>query len=187
MSKKSFEETSKTLVEAIELCFDNELWLQGLILIYSSIDIMAWLSLPDFRDKVSGSDFNKWVNRYLLPESNLHCNAEDIWGARCSTLHTGTSESSKSRRGTAKEIFYAVGSSNADGIQGWINFHNEQGCKVAVSSASLLNALQEGIKRFKSDIENDSKQADTVYKRADKFFINIDVPEVPLQQEGDSA
>ena len=69
-----------------DFCFREELFTESLVLLYAGIDALAWLALPS--GDVNGSDFVKWVNTYLLPDSGLQCTAEDIWAARCGLLHS---------------------------------------------------------------------------------------------------
>ena len=59
------------LLSGIKLCYENELQTQSLILIYSTIDILAWLSLPEGCQKVKKDDFVHWAESYLLPGSGL--------------------------------------------------------------------------------------------------------------------
>ena len=79
----------------------------ALILIYSFIDRMAWLSVEG---DSWGGDFKKWVESYLLPQDNFLCNANDLWAARCALLHTGSAEARDTQNGKARKIYYTTGS-----------------------------------------------------------------------------
>ncbi len=84
-------------LEAAELCISNKLILPAVKLIYSTIDILAWLSVEE--EEHSGHDFIKWAERYVIPHIGLgNCNGVDLWGARCGILHMATAESKPTRK-----------------------------------------------------------------------------------------
>jgi hypothetical protein len=175
MSKETFEKNIGELITTIDYCLNSKWNLPSLILIYSGIDILAWLNLPSNREKNTKADFIKWATNYLLPNSKLKCTADDLYGARCSLVHTYTAESHSSRRGSAKVIYYAWGDGNSNELQQVINKMGYQG--VAIHIKELFDAFVNGVKLFKNDLSNSIEKAQLVYKRADKFFINIrDIP-----------
>lgn len=92
-------------VDSITILFKANRNVQALVVLYSAIDTLAWASLST--GDVSRSDFCRWVNVYLKPESELGCSAEDLYGARCAILHSSTAESKMSRDGRVKELWYA--------------------------------------------------------------------------------
>ncbi len=84
-------------LEAAELCISNKLILPAVKLIYSTIDILAWLSVEE--EEHSGHDFIKWAEKYVIPHIELgNCNGVDLWGARCGVLHMATAESKPTRK-----------------------------------------------------------------------------------------
>lgn len=89
--------------EAIAKLLETKHHESALILIYAFIDRMAWFSVTG---DAGGADFKAWVNKYLLPQANFLCSADDLWGARCALLHTGTVESRDSKGGKAKKVQY---------------------------------------------------------------------------------
>jgi len=98
----------KVLLKAIDTCLKNELQLPGLILLYTGIDSMAWLNRPKLQPDVRRNDFIYWVNRYLLPDSGLACEALDLYAARCALVHSYTSESSLTRQTRKLALKYPV-------------------------------------------------------------------------------
>ncbi len=78
----------------------------ALILLYSFIDRMSWLSVDG---DSSGSDFKMWVESYLLPQGEISCTANDLWAARCALLHTGSVEARDTKKGSARKIHYSTG------------------------------------------------------------------------------
>ena len=172
MTKQSFERNVEALLAAIDTCLKRRLLLPSLLLLYSGIDIMAWLNRPKSHADVNRHDFIKWTDKYLLPSAGLACNAADLYGARCSLLHSYTAESRLSREGNAKQIFYAWGTHRAEYLQELINYVGTYPA-VAVHVDDLFGAFRTGIQRFKEALSDDRKQANLVYERTDKFFSNI--------------
>lgn len=93
----------------IELCLEQKCYLSALILIYTAIDTLAFLDMPESQQSVTGQDFIRWADKYLSPEHSLRCTASDLYSARCAIVHTLTTESNKVRKGTAQRVFYAWG------------------------------------------------------------------------------
>ncbi|KXO13314.1 hypothetical protein AKG98_3539 [Moritella sp. JT01] len=108
--------TAKQLAEhiiksnkAMEVLFQNNHHESALILLFSWIDRLAWLSVEN--EYSTGADFKLWLNKYLFIEaSTLPCNANDLWASRCSLLHTGTSEARDVKNGNARYVYYYGGS-----------------------------------------------------------------------------
>lgn len=78
------------LVESITILFENNKPEPALILFYSLIEQLSWLSCE--KEFSKGKDFKAWVEKYINVDS-LNCNAEDLWNHRCSLSHMGTSQS----------------------------------------------------------------------------------------------
>ena len=60
------ESKVQQLLSGIDACLAANLWEPTLILLYAGIDAMAWLDRPDGQLDVTGTDFVKWVEKYLL-------------------------------------------------------------------------------------------------------------------------
>jgi len=54
-----------TLLRAIHLCTDGDMWEPALILVYSGMDAMAWLGRPASKHDTSCAEFVDWSERYL--------------------------------------------------------------------------------------------------------------------------
>jgi hypothetical protein len=94
---------------ATNLCLENGLMMPALMLLYATIDCMAWLDRDLSHDDVKRDDFLRWVDRHLLPNGAIPCTAIDLYAARCAILHSYTAESLLSRQGQARQIWYAWG------------------------------------------------------------------------------
>jgi hypothetical protein len=95
------------LFAAIVYCYENELLMPCLVLLYSGIDVAA--SLEPSAGKGVGERFEKWVERYMLKGRSLPCTARELYAARCAVVHTFTPNSNLSKTGKARVIGYAFG------------------------------------------------------------------------------
>ncbi|WGO96671.1 hypothetical protein QFX18_11500 [Saccharophagus degradans] len=108
-TKLAIEKYCCNVVEASGLLYQNNLYGQMFILIYSSIDSMGLLDAPATQTKATGSTFKEWAKKYLLANGDFEYNEIDLWAARCAVLHTYTSESDLSKSGSAKQLQYYAG------------------------------------------------------------------------------
>jgi hypothetical protein len=174
MSRTIVEKNFKELEDAIRLILNAKKQLPALILIYSSIDFLAWLNRPSTRPDVVRSDFISWVDKYLLPNSHLRCSSLDLYAARCGILHSYTAESKLSREGKAKQICYAWGSAEVKRLENRIKQAKLDSKAIAVHIEELFNALRFGFVNFISSLDADPDHAKLVYERARrKLFTNI--------------
>jgi hypothetical protein len=171
MGKPRFEYAAKTLIKGADACFRNQLWIPGLILIYSGINILASLNRYQTEENKKGIDailFKRWANTFLLPGARLGCNSDELWGARCGLLHKYSSESEKSRSGKRKEIFYEFGDNPATSKE----FRAKcikAGTKV-IDISKLMTAFIRSVQRFNIYLGKNPRRAEVVYNRADKLF-----------------
>jgi hypothetical protein len=166
MNGPPFDSFVARRLAAIDLCFREGLFTESLVLLYSGVDALAWLTLPSGSDG-SSRDFIAWVNTYLLPDSGLQCSAEDIWAARCGLLHSNIAESRKSREGTAREICYLL---DGDGSALVHVLADTPVPAVNVRIDQLIAAFRKAIDSFKSMIESQPELAVQVYERARHHF-----------------
>ncbi len=93
------------VVDAVRACLDRRLWEPALILLYSSIDALAWLGCPPEQSDSTRADFVAWVSRYMLPLPGVECSADDLYAARCGLLHT-RADSRLNRTKRARRLYY---------------------------------------------------------------------------------
>lgn len=180
-NKTVLENNLKQLISAIMICRDNNFITPSLILLYSGIDVMSWLNCPKSQPKVIRSDFWEWVEKYLLPNSQLNCSAKDLYSARCGILHTLTAESDSSKHGKAKIICYSWGTGDENKLQKALNNNSVTQNAKAVHFNKLFYAFITGIEKFVIELENDKQKAEIAYKRANKMFSNIPVADTTNQ------
>jgi len=159
------------LIIAIDLCFEKGLVAPTLALLYSGIDAMAWLGLPDDLEDVTGDDFIRWTDRYLLPNSGIPCTALDLYSSRCGIVHSMTAESRAIRRGAAKRIFFAWGNQRADDMQQILDGIGQSVSAVQVDA--MVKAFQIAVGRFVEASEHDPELNRRVEARHDKIFTNV--------------
>lgn len=108
MSREKMEESLLDLARGIETCREQKLHLPTLVLLYSAIDISAWMTNEDPKAGV-GKRFMAWVDQYLLKATPMDCTAADLYAARCGIVHTLSPDSDLSDKGKARRICYAWG------------------------------------------------------------------------------
>ena len=174
MTSQGFESIANELVAAIDLLSDSQLRVPDMLLLYAGIDIMASLDRAESSVEVKPGDFVAWANRYLLPDTHLECSAEDLYAARCGLLHTYTAESRRSRKGKARQIWYAWGDASAEELQSLID-RTDVPAAVAVHVDDLRAAFRRAVERFKESLLDDSEKANLVHDRARMFFGDLPV------------
>lgn len=90
----------------IDFVLSNRRLGAAVILIYSAMDAMACLDMPETQTQVTGADFIKWVDRYIRFPCRDQITGEELYSARCGMLHTYTIESKKTRSGKCRMISY---------------------------------------------------------------------------------
>jgi hypothetical protein len=173
MSRKSYRAFITQLSDSMDLLLQKEKCMPSLILIYSGIDTMAWLNRDKTHENLDNNsiDFKNWVNSYLLPDAGLNCNAVDLYAARCSILHSYSAQSSLSRKGQARKIYYVWGSADVLELQKYIDMSYESGKTIAVSIDTLNRAFKISVQRFNAALNKNKSLSKLVSARSDKFLV----------------
>jgi len=164
--------------QAIDLCTGitgclaqtPRLGLPALILLYAGIDGMAWSSLPEGRDNVTGEDFQRWAKTYLLPDSGLECTEADLWAARCGLVHSQIMDSKFARKGGARHLWYHLGPGNLFLIP---IGEQSKALPVTISIDQLFAVFRRGIERFFEQIENDAALEEIVFSRERRYYDEV--------------
>ncbi len=84
----------KSLLKEITKCRDAGAVCATAIMVYISIDVMAFLSMPIGQESQKRQDFIDWVDGYLKADakSTYQYDGRDVYGARCSMVHTYATE-----------------------------------------------------------------------------------------------
>ncbi len=169
-SKDKLTAGLKQLEIAIGMCVDAKLIMPALALLYTSIDIAAWVRSGD--EGNIASQFISWADRYLLPDSGLRCTAKELYSARCGLLHTYSSQSRLTKKNEARELVYAWGDSTAEDFQELIDLVQID-TFIPVKIEILCEAYKQGIKRMLDELQRDEQLASKAYERGAKFYVNM--------------
>ncbi len=92
----------------IHVCMKNNALTGAILLTYCAMDAMAYLSMPEGKQKSGRSDFKKWVEKYMQtdPEQPYQYDKEDLYGARWGIVHNYRAESDMSKKNECKKIVY---------------------------------------------------------------------------------
>ncbi len=170
MSLYGLEYNISNLIKAIGFCIEKRLFLPCLTLLYSGIDIIAWLDRPESKPDVQGADFINWIEKYLLPDSEISCNGIDLYSARCAILHSYTAESKKTREDEAKKIYYCWGEAKIEDLQKEINSQGNSSA-IPLHIEKLFEAFVRGVGRFVK--ETDIKKMELIIQRSNKMLSNL--------------
>ena len=174
-ARKLWDSKTSQLFEAIESCLAKDFWEPAIILLYSGIDAMAWLDRPQGVHDVTGPDFMRWCDAYLLIPADAAMTSTDLWGARCGLLHSHTGESKKHRERKATKIFYSR-MRNGREINLIQTSSNEHVLPLWVDVDLLFARFKDGVSRFQADLASDDARAQKVYDRVNRsYLIEVDV------------
>jgi hypothetical protein len=173
MSRKSLEDNILKHFIAIDLCIEKALLMPALILIYSGLDSLASLNRPQDKENVTRSDFTRWCNNYLLPESGLKCTDIDLYAARCSILHTNTAVSDLSIKRKASELIYCIGDiSERQKIYQKIIDEKYPRKTIIINIVDLEKAFKNSFFVFAEDLKSKPDKLALVYERARYYFVD---------------
>lgn len=135
-----------------------------LILIYSMIDTLAWLSTKE--EVIGNQGFKAWVDTYMLaPNGALlaGATATDLWGARCGLLHTNAPESKDFFDRKARKIFYISNNEELVGIRNEI---------IHLSLESFGQALACSLVLFSDALKTDPDQDVIARQKLDRMLFD---------------
>ena len=150
----------------IDVCVRNNAPTAAVLLTYCAMDAMAFLSLPEGRQKVKGPDFKGWVEKYMKTDSAqpYQYNADDLFGARCGIVHTYTAESDMSRENKCRKLVYKPHSLS----------HSYDPSKhsdtVVLGMDLFIRDFYDAVCRFLLDIEKDPNLKKCVEQRLPHMF-----------------
>lgn len=127
----------------IRLLLEHGHWTGAVKLIYSGIDTMAYLGLPEERTFVKGEDFSAWCDAYLHFPCAERISGREWWSARCGMAHTHTVESQSTISGACRRVLYM-----SDANPAIIHEAQIGPTIVMVSVRALAEAFFEGTDRF---------------------------------------
>jgi hypothetical protein len=171
MATNLYQSSIQEMTKTIEDCLKNKEKLACLILFYSTIDIMAWLSRDPHDADSTREDFIRWVEEFLLPGTGLDCKGEDLYAARCAVIRSyaqawGSSQNYKIAGNKIHYIWGKVNNSNAK-----ISKSKPTDEPISIPVESLVKALQTAIQRFNNSLIDNRAMFELINERSKKFFI----------------
>lgn len=169
------------LFQVINVAVENNCIEPALILLYSGIDAMAWLSSPAGQEDVSRSDFLKWCEKYLLhPTADKNVTPLDLYAARCGLVHQHTADSKLYRKGEVTKLFYSRKTPTGE-----VNFNQnkvENTWPLWADVDILVQRFRTAVDAFRTDVatlaDREPYVAGVVYDRILKtYFVEVDVPD----------
>ena len=148
----------------IEVALANNCLRAAIILIFSGIDAMTYLDLPENETDVTRGHFIRWCDRYIRFPCQEQLTGADLYGARCSMLHTYGAVSRLSRAGKCRKVGYMDKSVPEIRANKAID-----PTLVLVSVPGLRDAFFAGMDRFLVDAFADKKKAPVVESRIQTF------------------
>jgi hypothetical protein len=162
----------KDLFAAIIHCYQNQLLMPCLILLYAGIDVAA--SLEPSAGKGVGDRVEKWVDRYMLNGRPLPCTAKEIYAARCGVVHAFTPDSDISKAGRARVIGYAYGNAELKNLNEATALSGRQGLQVNVHLGDLIEAFHAGYETYLKEAFSDSARWKEVMGNVGVWTVSID-------------
>jgi hypothetical protein len=133
-----------SIIWAIEYCIEKAALFPALILLYSSIDVLASLMTSDGYS--TGASFKPWANDYFFSKGNFAFDDDDLWNARCGIVHTLKYES---KGNNPRKIRYAISINDSD-IKAITNPAQE----VGVQFEEMFDAFKSGYKEYLEFLES---------------------------------
>lgn len=125
---------------------------------------MAFLGMPAGKLDVTKADFVTWVEKYIQFPGSEQLTGLDVYGARCSMLHTHSVYSALSRRGECRLVGYV------DQMYPPVKFNpNVNSNLVMVSVPALAKAFSDGVDKHLIDLFSDKNKAEIAEKRLQEF------------------
>jgi len=158
-------------IESIAVLYMKGLYVQSAMLLYASIDQMAWLSV---KGESEPRDFKNWIDRYFDKDklSEIGVSADELWEARNSLLHMSTSESRKIKKqsyekeGVIRKIYYMAGYKCND---------SERIDSVMVDLFKLCEGFFWGANKFVEEVRNDREAFPWMDQKLGKLLM-VDFP-----------
>ena len=162
------------LLTSISLCLENKLQLPALILIYSTIDMLAHLNRPKNNQDGARKNYCIWCDKYILPNTeDIHCDSIDLYAARCALLHTYGYKAALTESGQARIVAYAWGDKSAKKMKLVTELTSFKDTASHVHINKLAHGLSVGIDIFMEDILKDPAKHELVKERSKEFFVNF--------------
>ena len=180
MRKETMENLFKNyyqIIQATDDCINKHMTIPSLILIYSAIDSVSWIASEDPNEGV-GLRFKKWVDTWMLKDSKLQCNAEEIYSARCGILHTLTPNSTLSQNKGIRQIAYAWGKAKNEDLMESISELSMTDNLVSVHLEDLFLAFRRGFADYLEYVFNNEDEKVKFLSKSGQHFSNLEMEQM---------
>jgi len=164
--------TFQKMLDAAALCQVQGLDVPMLVLIYTSLDSLAW-ALYGHETKEVKHRFVSLCEAYVLPNSKLNCTSLELYAARCSILHSLGWESDLSKDGKARSAFYSFGTDDPTLAQIAYD-HSYPGKFVAIRADELLVATKSAVTRVTNEAQQDKALAASLSMSTGKQYMSLE-------------
>lgn len=154
---------------AMEKSLESEWVLPALTLTFCFIDNMAYLAADESESRVR-LRFERWVTDWVLSRGRLCCEARDLYGARCSVIHTWSAESSVSEKGEAKRILYYYGNMESAPLHDLAC--RNPGQYAVVHLDTLIAETKEAGVNFIGSMDADEQLRERVLSKVYKLYVS---------------
>ena len=158
--------------KGIKITLEHDCYASAVILILSGIDSMAYLNMPAEKKDAGKNDFIEWADRYIQFPCEEKLTGPDLYGARCSMLHSYGVVSKMSREGKCRMVGYMSESVPEIRFNGKVNKNF-----VLVSVPALAESFFSGIDHFLIDLFSNKAKAKIAEDRL-KWFVQ----EIPVKE-----
>lgn len=153
----------------IQVTFDHGAFSAAIQLIYSGIDTMASLGMPEGQQDVTKNDFVEWVEKYMRFPTPSVPTGLDLYGARCAMLHNHGVVSRLNRDGRCRKVIYCE---DGDGVPVCFDPSVDPDL-ILLSVSALKKAFFDAIHLFLISLFSDAKRAKTAEERLGWLVVTI--------------
>jgi hypothetical protein len=164
------------IVKEVNQAWDRRALRATLILVYSGIDAMAYLTMPAAKDRVTRADFVSWADQYLrfrdaARNPTLSIPGLELYAARCGVVHTYSTEADLHKQGVVKrQIGYG------DEFLPEVKADPANDALVMLSIRGLVDAFTMGVANTLRDLKTDEPKRKVFAARLQRM-----VQELPYQ------
>jgi len=159
-------------IESLRFLYKKNLFMPFLMVLYATIDIFGFVTTTNEKDS-PGQRFRSFVDTFMMKYLK-DVTSDDLWGARCAILHTGTSESDHSRKNKARQILYSWGTADSALTKQVISESDNPEKYVTTTIESLSEALMSALCDLQDIIERDTSLRDLWGGRIKHFYSIIE-------------
>jgi hypothetical protein len=159
-------------IESLRCLYNKRLLMPFLMILYATIDIFGFVTASDETD-APGQRFRSFVQIFMMKYLK-NVTPDDLWGARCAILHTGTPESDYSSKNKAHQIFYSWGIADISLSNKVISRSDNPEKYVAATIENLSDALMSALCDLQDIIERDTSLNNLWVGRIQRFYSIIE-------------